>query len=60
MFISSSISSGLEFWLINDTSIYENSESKVCKNINLFRETSSNWTNNLLGTKVKKTLESCR
>ena len=52
MFISSSISSGLEFWLINDTSVYENSESKVCKIINLFRETSSNWPNNLLGTKV--------
>ena len=31
MFILSFTSSGLEFWSINDTSIYENSEVKVFK-----------------------------
>ena len=59
MFILSSISSGSEFWSVNDTSIYENSELKLFENINLFGETSSNWTNDLLGTRVYKTLESC-
>ena len=32
MFISFSISRGLEFWSVNHTSIYENSELKVFKN----------------------------
>ena len=36
MLISSSLSNGLEFWSINHTSIYENSESKVFKNIKCF------------------------
>ena len=31
-FVLSSISSGLEFWSVNHTSIYENSESKGFKN----------------------------
>ena len=31
MFILSSTSSGLEFWAVNQTSIYENSELKVFK-----------------------------
>ena len=35
MFILFSISRGLEFWSVNQTSIYENSELKVVKNINL-------------------------
>ena len=34
MFILSSISSGLEFWLVNHTSIYEKSELNVFKNMN--------------------------
>ena len=34
MFTLSSISSDLEFWLVNHTSIYENFESNVFKNIN--------------------------
>ena len=59
MFILSSISSGSELRSVNDTSIYENSELKLFKNVNLFRETSSNWTNDLLGTRVYKTLDSC-
>ena len=42
MLILSSISSGLEFWSVNDTSIYENSESNVFKNIKLFGEISNN------------------
>ena len=54
-----SISSSLEFWSVNHTSIYKNSESKVFKNINSFGEISNNWPNDLLGTNVLKTLESC-
>ena len=38
MFILSSICSSLEFWLVNNASIYENSESKVFENTNLFDE----------------------
>ena len=36
MFILSSVSGRLEFWSGNHTSIYENSESKVFKNIKLW------------------------
>ena len=49
MFILSSISRGLEFWFVNHTSRYENSESNVFKNINFSCEISNNWQNNLLG-----------
>ena len=56
--VLSSISSGLEFWSVNQTSIYENSELKVLK-IYIFGEISSNWPNDLLGANVYKTLESC-
>ena len=59
MFILFPVSSGLEFWLANHTSIYENSELKVFKNINFFGEISNNWPNYLLGTNIYKTLESC-
>ena len=59
MFILSSISSGLEFWSVNHTSIYENSESNVFKNRKFLGEISNNWPNDLLGTNVYKTLESC-
>ena len=52
MFILPSNSNSLELWSVNDTSMHENSELKV------FGEISSNWTNDLLGTKVYKTLES--
>ena len=38
MFILSSISSGLEFWSVNDTSIYKNSKLNVFKNIKLLNE----------------------
>ena len=59
MFILSSTSSGLEFWLANYTSMYENSESKVFKNIKFLCEIYNYWPNSLLGTIVYKTLEFC-
>ena len=59
IFILSSISSGLEFWSINHTSMYENSWSKVFKNIKFLGRICNNWPNDLLGTNVYKTLESC-
>ena len=57
-FLLSSISSSLEFWSVNYTSIKENSELKVFKNIIFFGEISNNWPNNLLGTNAYKILES--
>ena len=59
MFILSSISSGLEFWSVNHTSIYESSELKVFKNIKFLGEISNKWTNDLFGTNLYKTLELC-
>ena len=59
MFVISSISRGLEFRSVNDTSIYGNSESNVFKNIKLSGEISNNWPKDLLGKNVYKTLEIC-
>ena len=59
IFILSSISRGLEFWSVNDTLIYENFESKVCKNIRFLGEICKNWPNDLLGINIYKTLEFC-
>ena len=59
MFILSPILRGLEFWSVNHTSIYENSESKVIKNINFLGEISNNWTNDLFGANVCKPLKTC-
>ena len=59
MFILSSISSGLEFWLVNDISMYKSSELNIFKNIKFLFEISNNWPNDVLGTNVYKTLESC-
>ena len=59
MFILSSISSGLEFWSVNHNWIYENSESKVSKNMKYLKEISNNWPKDLLGTNVYKTPEFC-
>ena len=56
MFILSFISSGLELWSVNHTSIYENSELKVFKNITFLGEISNNWPKDLLGTNVYKIL----
>ena len=47
MFILSSISSGLKFWSVSHTSIYENSGLKVFKNIKTLGEISNNWLNDL-------------
>ena len=58
MFILSSISSGLEFWSLNNNSVYKNSESKFFKNIKFLGKISNNWPNNLLEAHVFKTLES--
>ena len=60
MFILSIIFIGLEFWSINHTSIYESSELKVFRNIIFFSEILNNWPNDLLGTNVYKTIQSCR
>ena len=57
MFILSPISRGLEFWCINRSSKYENSELKVQKNINFLGRISNNWASDLLKTNVHKTLE---
>ena len=43
MFILFSISSGLEFWSVNHTSIYEISESNVFKDIKFVGEICNNW-----------------
>ena len=59
MFILSSISSGLKFWSVNHTSIYEHSELKVSENIKFLGELYNNWPNDLLATNVYKTLEPC-
>ena len=47
MFILSSISSSLDFWSVNHTSIYENYESKIFKNLKFLGEISNNWSNDL-------------
>ena len=52
MFILSSISSGLEFWSVNHTSIDEISESRFFKNLEVLGEISNNWPNDLLKTNV--------
>ena len=57
MFILSSISCGLEFWSVNHTSIYENSESIFFKNKEFLGEMYSNWPKGLLGTNADKSLE---
>ena len=59
MFILSSISSGLEFWSVNRTSIYENPELNVFKNMKFFGEMSKNWPSDSLESYTYKTLESC-
>ena len=58
MFILSSISSGLEFWSVNQTSIYGNSELKGFKDITFLGEKSNNWPEELLETNVFKNVES--
>ena len=45
MFILTSISSGLEFWSVNNTFTYVNSELNFFKNINLLSEICNNSSN---------------
>ena len=52
MFILSFICSSLE----NHTSIFENSETKVFKNVKFLGEISNNWPKDLLETNVYKTI----
>ena len=59
IFILSSISRVLEFLSASNTSIYKNSESKAFKDVKLLGKISNNWTKDLLGTNVYKTLECC-
>ena len=60
MFLTlSSIPKGLEFWSVNQASIYENSELKIFQNIKLLVEIFNNWPNDLLRRNVNKTFESC-
>ena len=59
MFVLAYISSSLEFWSPKHTSIYKSFEITVFKNIELLGEISYNWPNDLLGTNVYRTFESC-
>ena len=58
MLILSSISSTLEFLSVINTSIHESSELIFLKNIHFLGEISNNWSSNLVGSNVDKTLES--
>ena len=53
------ISLGLKCWSVNYSSIYEKYGLKVFKHTKFVGEISNNWPNNLLGTNLYKTLESC-
>ena len=59
IFILSCIPSGLLFWPVNHTAIYENVELKAFKNIKFLGEVSNSLPNDLFGTNVYETLESC-
>ena len=59
MFTLSSISSGLKFWSVNHALIFKKTELELFKNIKFLDEISNNWPNDLLGTNVYKTFESC-
>ena len=57
MFILSFTSGGLEFWSVNLISLYEDSESKVFKNINFLGEASNDWLIELFKISVYKRIE---
>ena len=59
MFILSSIFIGLEHWSVNHTSVYKNFGSKFFKIVTFLGEISDNWPNDLLGTNIYNTFESC-
>ena len=46
MFFLSSAFSGLEFWSVKHTSVYENSELSIFKNIKIFGEILLNLADN--------------
>ena len=52
MFILPFISSDLEFWSVNHTSIYENAQLKVIENIRILVEISNNQSNDLFGINI--------
>ena len=52
MLILSSISSGLEFWSVNHTSIYENSKLNIFKDTKFLWESSNNWATDLFRINV--------
>ena len=54
-----SISNALELWKVNHNLVYKSSQVNVFKNVKFLGEISSDWPNDLLGTNVHKTLESC-
>ena len=56
MFILSFISSSVEFLSINHTSMYENSELMVFKNVGFLVEISTTWPKDLLGKNVQRLL----
>ena len=58
-FIPSSISNGWLFWSVNHTSMAWNSELNVFGKIWFFGEIFNELPNDLFGTNVYKTLESC-
>ena len=61
MFILSSVSSGLEFWSVNHTSIQKFlQELKVFKNMRHLGKISNNWLNVLFGRIVGQSLKSCQ
>ena len=57
MFILSFISSSLEFWSVNHSSIYENYELKDFQNVKFLGEISNNSPNDLLEVNINKTLQ---
>ena len=59
MLILTSVYSGLGFWLVNHTSVYENSELNIFKSIKFLGEICNNWTNDLFEMDVYKNLELC-
>ena len=52
MLTLSSISTGLELWSVNHTSIYEVSQLKVIENVRLLGEISNNWPKDLFEANV--------
>ena len=55
MFILTFVSSGLEFYSVNHTSVNENSELRIFKNIELL-EISNIWPNGLFETNFRRLL----